>query len=91
MLKYFNFKRGLEIHYDGDLPARSGMGSSSVFVVGLMNVLNSLQGRKINKSLLAKRSIFFEQKILKDIERKQFEIHRIKTDVLIAELISNKK
>ena len=74
MLKYFNFKRGLEIHYDGDLPARSGMGSSSVFVVGLMNVLNSLQGRKINKSLLAKRSIFFEQKILKDIVGSQDQI-----------------
>ena len=36
MLKYFKIKDGLEIHYDGDLPAKSGMGSSSVFVVGLM-------------------------------------------------------
>ena len=34
MLKYFKIKSGLEIHYDGDLPAKSGMGSSSVFVVG---------------------------------------------------------
>ena len=30
------------------------------------------------------------KKILKDDERKQFEIHRIKTDVLIAELIAKK-
>ena len=74
MLKYFNFKKGLEIHYDGDLPARSGMGSSSVFVVGLMNVLNSFQGRKINKNLLAKESIFFEQKILKDIVGSQDQV-----------------
>ena len=42
MLKNFKIKDGLEIHYDGDLPARSGMGSSSVFVVGLMNALNNL-------------------------------------------------
>ena len=50
------------------------MGSSSVFVVGLMNVLNSFQGRKINKNLLAKESIFFEQKILKDIVGSQDQI-----------------
>jgi len=46
MLKYFKIKSGLEIHYDGDLPAKSGMGSSSVFVVGLMNLLNNYQGKK---------------------------------------------
>ena len=33
-------KVGLEIHYDGDLPSRSGMGSSSSFVVGMINILN---------------------------------------------------
>jgi len=51
MLRHFKIKSGLEIHYDGDLPAKSGMGSSSVFVVGLINLLNSFQGRKI-KNLL---------------------------------------
>ena len=55
MLKYFNIKNGLEIHYDGDLPARSGMGSSSVFVVGLMNLLNSFHGRNITNKMLAKK------------------------------------
>ena len=39
LLKYLKFKKGLEIHYDGDLPARSGMGSSSSFVVGLMKAI----------------------------------------------------
>ena len=37
LLKYNKINRGVEIHYDGDLPARSGMGSSSCFTVGLMN------------------------------------------------------
>ena len=41
MLKSSKISQGLEIHYDGDLPARSGMGSSSVFVVGLMNLLSN--------------------------------------------------
>ena len=36
-------KQGLEIHYDGDLPSNSGMGSSSSFVVGLLNSLNTLE------------------------------------------------
>ena len=33
---------GLEIHHDADLPARSGLGSSSSFTVGLLNALYAL-------------------------------------------------
>jgi len=52
--KEIKFRSGLEIHYDGDLPAKSGMGSSSAFVVGLINLLNSfLLKKKINKRNLA--------------------------------------
>ena len=53
MMKMLKIKDGLEIHYDGDLPARSGMGSSSVFVVGLMNLLYNFQDKKIKKKILA--------------------------------------
>ena len=60
LLKYFRIKNGLEIHYEGDLPAMSGMGSSSVFVVGLMNLLNNYCGKKISKKQLAKKSIFMK-------------------------------
>tara|TARA_Y100000590_G_scaffold467515_1_gene646652 strand:+ start:1099 stop:2103 length:1005 start_codon:yes stop_codon:yes gene_type:complete len=74
MLKHFKIMNGLEIHYDGDLPARSGMGSSSVFVVGLMNLLNNFVGKKINKKKLATNSIYFEQKILKEIVGSQDQI-----------------
>jgi len=74
MLKYFNIKNGLEIHYDGDLPARSGVGSSSVFVVGLMNLLNNFQGKKISKKKLAEKSIYFEQEILKDVVGSQDQV-----------------
>ena len=74
MLKYFKIKSGLEIHYDGDLPAKSGMGSSSAFVVGLMNLLCNFQGKKIKKKILAQKSIYFEQKILKDIVGSQDQV-----------------
>ena len=74
LLKYFKIKKGLEIHYDGDLPSRSGMGSSSVFVVGLMNLLNNFNGKKISKKLLATKSINFEQNILKDTVGSQDQI-----------------
>ena len=74
MLRYYKIKNGLEIHYDGDLPARSGVGSSSVFVVGLMNLLNQFQGIKLNKKKLAKKSINFEQKILRDAVGSQDQI-----------------
>ena len=74
MLKYFKIKNGLEVHYDGDLPARSGMGSSSVFVVGLMNLLYNFKGNNIDKKSLAKKSIFFEQNILREIVGSQDQV-----------------
>ena len=45
LIKYNKIKSGLEIHYDGDLPARSGMGSSSSFSVGLMRALRITEQR----------------------------------------------
>ena len=68
LLKRYHKNReiGLEIHYDGDLPSRSGMGSSSSFVVGMINIFNSFQKKKLSKNTLAEKSIHFEQKILKE-------------------------
>ena len=74
MLKKLKIKKGLEIHYDGDLPARSGMGSSSVFVVGLMNLFNHFKNTDIKKKKLAEDSIYFEQKILKEVVGSQDQV-----------------
>ena len=74
MIKKFNIKDGLEIHYDGDLPARSGMGSSSVFVVGLLNLFNNINKKKSENEMLAKQSIYFEQKVLKEVFGSQDQI-----------------
>ncbi len=57
---------GLEIHHDADLPARSGLGSSSSFTVGLLNALNALQGRMISKRDLGREAIRIEQSVLKE-------------------------
>ena len=67
LIKYLKIKEGLEIHYDGDLPARSGMGSSSCFTVGLMNALYKIQRKNLTKSQLTEKTIDFEQKIMKEV------------------------
>ena len=38
-LKYLNINNGVEIHHAGDLPARTGMGTSSSFTVALLHAL----------------------------------------------------
>ena len=55
---------GLEIHHDGDLPARSGLGSSSSFVVGLLNALSALDRRLYTKKELAMEAIYVEQEVI---------------------------
>ena len=67
VLRYLNIDRGVEIHHDGDLPARSGMGSSSSFTVGLLHALYALKGQMVSKQQLAQESIYIEQEILKEI------------------------
>jgi len=64
---------GTELHYDGDLPARSGMGSSSVFVVGLLKILLGLK-KNISPLNLAKKSIHFEQTILRETVGSQDQV-----------------
>ncbi|MBH09666.1 MAG: kinase [Candidatus Marinimicrobia bacterium] len=67
ILLYHKIKEGVDIHYNGELPARSGMASSSAFTVGLLNALYTLKKKQVTKKILAKKSIYFEQKILKEI------------------------
>ena len=64
VLKYMDIDNGLEIHYDGDLPGRSGLGSSSAFTVGLLNALYAYQGQKISQHRLTTESIHIEQTIV---------------------------
>ena len=74
ILKYLKINDGLEIHYDGDLPAGSGLGSSSCFTVGLMNALFNLKKTKLSKKKLSDESIFFEQNIMNEAVGSQDQI-----------------
>jgi D-glycero-alpha-D-manno-heptose-7-phosphate kinase len=64
VLKHLSMDFGIEIHHDGDLPARSGLGSSSAFTVGILHALHGLEGRLRSKQQLADEAIFVEQKLL---------------------------
>jgi D-glycero-alpha-D-manno-heptose-7-phosphate kinase len=66
VLEWAQQEQGLEIHHDGDLPARSGLGSSSSFTVGLVHALAAMKGRLIAKDELAKDAIHIEQDLIKE-------------------------
>src|SRR5207253_11483029 len=66
VLRFMGWVRAVEIHHDGDVPARSGMGTSSAFTVGLLHALYALQGYMPSKRELATKSIYIEQERLKE-------------------------
>lgn len=66
VLKYLKIHEGIEIHHDGDLPARTGLGSSSAFTVGLLNVLYALKGIMTTKEQLTEQAIDIEQNWIKE-------------------------
>jgi len=68
------FTRGIEIHHDGDLPARSGMGSSSSFAVGLLHALHALRGQMISKQELTAEAIRIEQEWLHEVVGSQDQV-----------------
>lgn len=60
-LRFMDLPQGVEIHHDGDLPARTGLGSSSAFTVGLLNTLYALKGLRVTRERLVSESIHIEQ------------------------------
>lgn len=60
----FDDRQGIELHHHGDLPARTGIGSSSAFAAGLISALSALQGRTIKSEALALAAIRLEQEVL---------------------------
>ena len=65
-LRFLNIREGVEIHHDGDLPARTGLGSSSSFTVGLLHALYALKGVMPSKRQLAFEAIHIEQEMIKE-------------------------
>jgi D-glycero-alpha-D-manno-heptose-7-phosphate kinase len=73
-LRFMKINRGIEIHHDGDLPARSGMGSSSAFTVGILHALHALKSKMPSKDQLAREAIHVEQDRLKEMVGSQDQI-----------------
>ena len=65
-LKYMKIEAGVEIHHDGDLPAKTGLGSSSSFTVGLLHALFALKQVMPTKMQLAREAIHIEQEVLQE-------------------------
>lgn len=65
-LKFLDITQGIELHHDGDLPARTGLGSSSSFTVGLLHALYGLKGIMPSKMRLAREAIHVEQERLNE-------------------------
>ena len=75
-LRYLDFDDtlGIELHYQGDLPSRSGMGSSSTFVVALLQALARLRGIEADHQRLAEMAIELEQVRMKETVGSQDQV-----------------
>lgn len=65
-LQYLDIDECFEVNHAGDLPARSGLGSSSAFTVGMLHALHGLKHRHASKDQLAREAIEVEQRVLKE-------------------------
>jgi D-glycero-alpha-D-manno-heptose-7-phosphate kinase len=65
-IKYLHIESGLEISIVSDLPARTGIGSSSSFTVGLLHALHAMLGNSVSKHELALQAIHIEQTVLNE-------------------------
>ncbi len=63
-LKYYRIERGIELSNQCDLPARSGLGSSSAFSASLIKAIKALKGKMISKQELALETINLERNVL---------------------------
>lgn len=56
----------IRLTYEGDLPARTGLGTSSTFAVGMLNAFCALKGKMMSKRQLAEEAIYVERNILQE-------------------------
>lgn len=56
----------IRLTYEGDLPARTGLGTSSTFAVGMLNAFCALKGKMMSHRKLAEEAIYVEREVLKE-------------------------
>jgi len=74
VLREHEVSDGVEIQHYGDLPAKSGLGSSSSFTVGLLNALRAHKGLVSSPEWLAKEAIRMEQDVIREAVGSQDQI-----------------
>jgi D-glycero-alpha-D-manno-heptose-7-phosphate kinase len=75
VLQHFAVEEALDINVIADLPASSGLGSSSAFTVGLINLISALRSRPLTKLDLGRMAIFVERELLKERVGVQDQLH----------------
>lgn len=75
VLKHYGIECPLDISIQSSLPASSGLGSSSAFTVGLVNLIAALQNRSMTRLDLGQAAIFVEQELLKENVGVQDQLH----------------
>ncbi len=65
----------MDIHISADLPAKTGLGSSSSFTVGFLNALYAMQGKKVAKQQLAEEACYIEQHVICENVGSQDQFH----------------
>jgi len=61
-----NNVNGIKLTYEAELPARSGLGSSSTFAVGMLNAIHALKSETVGKRKLAEEAIKIERELLNE-------------------------
>ncbi len=75
VLGHYGIEEPLDISIQSDLPAWSGMGSSSAFTVGLVNLTTALKKKSMTRLDLGRAAIFVEQELLKENVGVQDQLH----------------
>ncbi len=65
-LRFAGIGEGIEIHYVNDLPARTGLGSSSAATVGLLHALHAFKGEMVSNEQIAEEAVYVEQQMVKE-------------------------
>jgi D-glycero-alpha-D-manno-heptose-7-phosphate kinase len=73
-LGYLGIEEGVEIHHIADLPARTGLGTSSAFTVGLLLALHALNNRMRDKASIAAEAIHVERDLLRETVGSQDQV-----------------
>ena len=90
-LRYFNFETGLDLAHFGDLPARSGIGSSSSFTVGLLKAIHGLKNSNVSKTQLFQEAIYVEQEMIGEAVGVQDQISAAYGGINVIKLGPGKK